>query len=123
MEPQKHDIRRSAQLQHMGADVAGTLIPAAAAHCLQVRSFGAHPHVGAQAVRRVEQCLQIRRDLLQTQEQVHQNSPVAILPQGPANAGAGDQGYLPLGGDPTGQHNNFHGILISFRSSMDHCPY
>ena len=105
VEAQEHQIGLPADVQHMGADVAVALIPPAPLHRLQVRRLHPDLRVGAQAVGCVKQGLQVCRDLLQPQKQVHQDGPMAVFPQGAAHAGARHQRHRPLGGDTSRQYN------------------
>ena len=116
MEAQEHQVRLLADVQHVGADVAGALILPAALHRLQVRRLHLDLRVGAQAVGRVKQGLQVRRDLLQPQEQIHQDGPMAVFPQGAAHAGARHQGDRPLCGDSPRQYNDLHARFQSLLS-------
>ena len=93
--PRNTRSARCADVQHVGADVAGALVPPAPLHRLQVRRRHLDLRVGAQAVRRVKQRLQVRRDLLQPQKQVHQDGPVAVLPAGPGTRRCPSPGTPP----------------------------
>ena len=116
VEAQEHQVRPLADLQHMGADVAGALVSPAALHRLQVRRLHLDLRVGAQTVRCVEQGLQVLRHVLQPQEQIHQDGPVAVFPQGPAHAGARHQGHRPLRGDAPRQYYDLHSRFQSLLS-------
>ena len=108
VEAQKHQIRRRAQFQHMGPQPAGTLVLAAFLHRLQIRSLDGDGRLGAQTVRRIEEGVQIRRDLFQPQEHIHQNRPVSVRPQRPAHTTACYQGDRPLRGQASRQNNDLH---------------
>ena len=108
VESQEHQVCHGAHRQHVLAQHGRALIPATAAHGLQVRLGGVDPVVAAQAVRRVEDIRQAAVVILQPQEHIHQDGLVAPLPQGAAHAGAAGQRYLPLGAEAAGQHYDFH---------------
>ena len=105
---QEHQVRHGAHGQHILAQQGRPLVPAAAAHGLQIRLRGQDPVIAAQAVRRVKDIGETAGIVLQAQEHIHQNGLVAPLAQGAAHAGAAGQRYLPLGAQTAGQNNDFH---------------
>ena len=107
---QKDDVRHLADGKHVLPQHTGALIPAAAAHGLQIRLCPLYLIVGAQAVGRVKNILQTALVLLEAQKHIHQNGLMTPLPQGAAHAGAAGQRHLPLGGKAAGQHNDLHRV-------------
>ena len=102
MKAQEHDVRQPADIQHMRADAAGTLVRTAAADRIQIRGLHLDLHIRAQAIRRVKQRVQICGRIFQSHKHIHQNGLMALAAQRLAHAGAGHQRDGSLGGDAAG---------------------
>ena len=113
MEPKEHDVRHGAGLEDSSAKEVGRLVPAAPPDLLQVRRLGVDDRLAAQPAGGVEEVRQVPLVVLQPQKHIHQHRLVAQVPQGPADAGAGYQGYVPLGGQAPRQYDD---IQIRYRS-------
>ena len=108
MKPQKDDVRHGADRKHILPEEAGSLIAPAAAYRVKIRGGPPNGRAAKKAVRHVKDISERALIALQTQEHIHQDGPVPPAAQGPADAAAGDQGNLALGGKSTGQNHNLH---------------